>query len=92
MKETSTIYDAFVLQEQQRYEKKHQDKHSEKNDSRKQGLTNGVQKKKTATKAKKTDSPRKQPFEDAIKKVNWDKKLRNCPIFRKCGPLNTNMK
>lgn len=75
MKEDSTIYDAFLLKEQQRYEKKQQEKFSEKIESGKEpngkGISDGAVKKKNVQKKKTEAVPRKRPFEEGIKEVSW---------------------
>ncbi|KAH3848497.1 hypothetical protein DPMN_090864 [Dreissena polymorpha] len=70
---SSTIYDAFVQKEQQRYEKRQQEKFADKIEAGKEpngkGISDGVAKKKTHKPKKTEQVPRKQPFEDAIKLI-----------------------
>ena len=73
MKEDSTIYDAFVIREQQKYEKKQQEKFADKIEAGKEpngkSLSDGAHKKKNLQKKKVEQSPKKRPFEDGIKEV-----------------------
>ncbi|XP_060578304.1 transmembrane protein 214-A-like [Ruditapes philippinarum] len=73
MKEDSTIYDAFVIREQQRYERKQQEKFADKIEAGKESngksLSDGANKKKSVQKKKVDQSPKKRPFEDGIKEV-----------------------
>jgi hypothetical protein len=73
MKEDSTIYDAFVIREQQRYERKQQEKFADKIEAGKESngksLSDGANKKKSVQKKKVDQSPKKKPFEDGIKEV-----------------------
>ncbi|XP_052274019.1 transmembrane protein 214-B-like [Dreissena polymorpha] len=73
VQESSTIYDAFVQKEQQRYEKRQQEKFADKIEAGKEpngkGISDGVAKKKTHKPKKTEQVPRKQPFEDAIKLI-----------------------
>ncbi|WAR22732.1 LOW QUALITY PROTEIN: T214B-like protein [Mya arenaria] len=74
MQESSTIYDAFVQKEQQRYEKKMQEKFAEKIEAGKEpngkGISDGGMKKKHVQKTKKDQPQKKKPFEEAIKQVS----------------------
>ncbi|KAL4235624.1 hypothetical protein ACF0H5_004019 [Mactra antiquata] len=75
VKEDSTIYDAFVQQEQNRMERKQMERFADKIESGKEpngkGISDGGAKKKgSAQKNKKAEqSPRKKPFDDGIKEV-----------------------
>jgi len=78
VQESSTIYDAFVQKEQQRYEKKMQQKFSEKIEAGKEPngktISDGGSKKKQVQKARKDQPQKKQAFEDAVKQA-WIKLL-----------------
>ncbi|XP_053395590.1 transmembrane protein 214-B-like [Mercenaria mercenaria] len=71
VKEDSTIYDAFVIREQQRYERKQQEKFADKIEAGKEpngkGISDGAMKKKNVQKKKTEQTPKKKPFEDGIK-------------------------